>query len=49
MVAKIDDEVYVLNVIRIYSYFSFVSSVAPKKVEFAENVESDAASLKMVR
>ena len=33
VVAKIDDEVYVLSIIRIYSYFSFVFFVMPKKVE----------------
>ena len=33
MVAKIDDEVYVLSIIKIYSYFSFIFSVVPKKVE----------------
>ena len=33
VVAKIVDEVYVLSVIKIYGYFSFVFSVVPKKVE----------------
>ena len=28
-----NDEVYVLSVIKIYSYFSFAFSVVPKKVE----------------
>ena len=33
MVPKIDDEVYVLSIIKIYSYFSFVFSVVSKKTE----------------
>ena len=33
VVAKIDDEVYVLSIIKIYCYFSFAFSVVPKKVE----------------
>ena len=32
-VAKIDDEVYVFNIIKIYSYLSFVFFIVPKKVE----------------
>ena len=34
VVAKINDEVYVLSIVKIYNYFSFVFSVVPKKVEF---------------
>ena len=33
VVAKADDEVYVLSIIKTYSYFSFAFSVMPKKVE----------------
>ena len=33
VVAKTDDEIYVLRIIKIYSYFSFVFSAVPKKVE----------------
>ena len=33
MIAKTDDEVYVLSTIKIYSYFSFVFSTGPKKFE----------------
>ena len=33
VVAKTDDEIYVWNIIKIYSYFSFVLSVVPKKIE----------------
>ena len=33
MIATIDDEVYVLNILKIYSYFSFVFSIVSKKVE----------------
>ena len=33
IVVKIDDETYVLSIIKIYSYFSFLFSVVPKKVE----------------
>ena len=33
VVTKIDDEVYVLSVTKIYSYFSFAFSALPKKVE----------------
>ena len=32
-VVKTDDEIYVLGTIKIYSYFPFVSSTVPKKVE----------------
>ena len=31
MVAKIDDEVYVLIIIKMYTYFSFVFSFVSKK------------------
>ena len=33
VVARSDDEIYVLSTIKIYSYFSFVFSVVAKKVE----------------
>ena len=33
MVAKVDDEVYVLSIIKIYGYFSFVFSAVQKKVK----------------
>ena len=33
VIAKIADEIYVLRIIKIYSYFSFVFSAVPKKVE----------------
>ena len=32
-VSKLDDEVYVLSIIKIYNYFLFAFSVVPKKVE----------------
>ena len=33
VVTKTDDEVYVLSIIKINSYFSFVFSIVPKKIE----------------
>ena len=36
VVAKNDDEVYVLSIIKIYSYFSFVFYIRLKKIEFLE-------------
>ena len=33
VVAKTDDEIYVLSTIKIYIYFSFVFSTVPKRVE----------------
>ena len=33
VVAKTDDEVYVSSTIKLYSYFSFVFSTVPKKVQ----------------
>ena len=33
MVAKTDDEIYVLSTIKIYSHFSFVFSAVSKKVK----------------
>ena len=33
VVAKSDDEVYILNTMKVYSYFSFVFYAVPKKVE----------------
>ena len=41
MVAKTNAEIYVLIIIKIYSYFSFVFSVI-------ENIESDVATLKIL-
>ena len=33
VVAKTDDEIYVSRTINMYSYFSFVFSTVPKKVQ----------------
>ena len=33
VVVKTDNEIYVLNTVKIYSYFSFVFSTVPKKFE----------------
>ena len=33
MVAKTDNEIYVLSTTNIYRYFSFVFSTVPKKIE----------------
>ena len=33
VVAKTDDEIYVWDIIKIYSYFSFVLSAVPKKIK----------------
>ena len=33
VVAKIGDEIYAFSTIKMYRYFSFVSSTVPKKVE----------------
>ena len=33
MVSKTDDEMYVLRIIKIYSYYSFVFSVVPLKIQ----------------
>ena len=49
MVAKIDDEFYVLSIIKIYSYFLFVFSVLLKKGQNVENIESDVATLNTLR
>ena len=35
-VVKIDDDLYVLSIIKIYCYFSFFFSVVPKEVELLE-------------
>ena len=48
VVAKIDDEVYVLSIIKIYCYFSFVFCCA-KEGRVVENNESDVATLKILR
>ena len=42
MVAKTDDEIYVLNTIKLCSYFSFTFS------DVLKNIDSDVATLKMV-
>ena len=34
VVAKTDDEIYVLNTMKMYSYFSFGFSAVPKKIQF---------------
>lgn len=50
-VTKIDDEIYVLGVIRIYSHFLFVVSVVLKKVELLKIlkvIESNAVALKIL-
>lgn len=50
-VTKIDDEIYVLGVIRIYSHFLFVVSVVLKKVELLKILkvtESNAVALKIL-
>ena len=36
MVVKTDDEVYVLSIMKMYSYFSLVFSAVPKKVQLLE-------------
>ena len=38
VVAKTDDEMYVLSIIKIYSSFSFVFSVMPLKIELISKV-----------
>ena len=47
-VAKIDDEVHVLSIIKIYCYFSFVFCCV-KEGRVVENNESDVATLKILR
>ena len=34
VVAKTNDEIYVLNTMKMYSYFSFGFSAVPKKIQF---------------
>ena len=34
VVAKTDDEVYLSSIIKMYSYFLFVFTTVPKKVQF---------------
>ena len=48
MIAKVDDEVYVLSIIKIYCYFSFVFCCA-KERRVVECNESDVATLKILR
>ena len=45
---KIDDEAYVLSIIKMYCYFSFVFCCA-KEGQVVENSESDLATLKILR
>ena len=40
VVAKTDDEIYILSIIKIYNYFSFVFCCA-KEDRVVENIESD--------
>ena len=47
-VAKIDDEVHVLSIIKFYCYFSFVFCCV-KEGRVVENNESDVATLKILR
>ena len=49
MVAKIDDEVYVLTIIKIYSYFFICLLCCAKEGRVVENIESDVANLKILR
>ena len=48
MIAKVDDEVYVLSIIKIYCYFSFVFCCV-KEGRVVECNESDVATLKILR
>ena len=50
-VTKINDDTYVLGVIKIYSHFLFVVSVVLKKVELLKIlkvIESNAVALKIL-
>ena len=47
VVAKIDDEVYVLSIIKIYCYFSFVFCCA-KEGRVVENNQSNVATFKIL-
>ena len=47
-VAKIDDKVHVLSIIKIYCYLSFVFCCV-KEGRVVENNESDVATLKILR
>ena len=49
MVAKINDDVYVLSIVKIYSYFSFFFLCCAKEGRVFENIESDVATLKILR
>ena len=48
VVSKTDDEVYVSSTIKMYSYFSFVFSTVPKKVQLLKILESDVGTLKII-
>ena len=47
MVAKTDDEIYILSIIKVYSQFLFVFSGA-NQYRVVQNIGSDVATLKFV-
>ena len=48
VVVKIVDDIYVLIIIKIYSYFGFVFSIVPKKVDLLK-ISKILATLKILR
>ena len=48
-VVKIDDDLYVLSIIKIYCYFSFFFFCCAKEGRVVGNNESDVATLKVLR
>ena len=48
VVVKIVDDVYVLIIIKIYSYFGFVFSIVPKKLDLLK-ISKVLATLKILR
>ena len=48
VVVKIVDDIYVLIIIKIYSYFGFVFSIVPKKVDLLK-ISKVLATLKILR
>ena len=48
MVAKINDEVYILSIVKVYSYLSFFFLRCAKEGRVFENIESDVATLKVL-
>ena len=48
VVAKSDDEVYALNTMRTYIYFSFLYSTVPNKVQLLKIPKNDVATLRIV-